>query len=121
MRAQWAIGILSGTATAVGAVLISFGITTREATPYRAGMALLIVGVAGLLLVHQRRTAARLMAHQACMARLSQAERDRYARMGWRAAMFDSQNHPTGAGLGQVVQLPGARAASTARTNGSAS
>ncbi|BDH04852.1 hypothetical protein [Streptomyces seoulensis] len=122
MRAQWAIGILSSAAAAVGAALISYGIATREATPYRAGMALLIIGMAGLLLVHQRRTAARVMAHQARMARLSQAERDRYTRMGWRAAMFDSHNQTgTGAGAGQVVQLPGTRATSAARTKGSAS
>ena len=123
MRAQWAIDVLSGLAAAVGAALVTHGIVADGQVTYRAGIALLIAGLVGLADTHQRRNTERLMAHQARLAELSIAERWRYAEMGWKAAKLDSLDDEAqeSAGDAQVVHLPGARAASEARRNGSAS
>ncbi|MEV5911115.1 hypothetical protein AB0M00_19705 [Streptomyces chartreusis] len=121
MRAQRAVDVLSGPVAAVGAALVLHGLPD-DGVGYRAGIALLVIGIAGLINRQQRRHTARLMAHQAEVAALSVAERWRYAEMGWKAAKFDSLDEETQqrAGDAQVYNLPGARAASEARRDGSA-
>ena len=123
MRAQWAIDALSGLSAAVGAALVTHGIVADGTATYRAGIALLLIGLVGLVDTHQRRNTERLMAHQASVAELSVAERWRYAEMGWKAAKLDGLDDETqqSAGDAQVYNLPGARAASEERSKGSAS
>lgn len=123
MRAQRAIDYLSGPVAAVGAALVVHGTVAGIHATYRAGLALLLVGLVGLVDTHQRRNTERLMAHQARLAELSVAERWRYAEMGWKAAKLDSLDDETqqSAGDAQVYNLPGARAASEERSKGSAS
>ncbi|MCT9139029.1 hypothetical protein [Streptomyces violarus] len=123
MRAQRVIDYLSAPVTAVGVVLVVHGVLADGTTEYRAGLALLLVGLAGIVDTRNRRATERLIAHQAEVARLATAERWHYAEMGWKAAKFDSLDEQTEqhAGDGQVVYLPDARAASEAQRNGSVS
>jgi uncharacterized membrane protein YraQ (UPF0718 family) len=122
MRAQQAVDYLSGPIAAVGAVLVTYGILADGTPEYRTGIALLVAGLLGLVDSQQRRNTARLIAHQAELARLTRAERWRYAEMGWKAAKLDSLDEEThqDAGDAQVIHLSGARAASEAQRNGSA-
>lgn len=123
MRGQRAAIVLASASVVVGAAFALHGTATDRATTFRTGLVALLVGLVGVADARQRLNVQRLMEHQTRTATLAMQERQRYAELGWKAAKIDalSEETPEFAGDAQVVNLPVARSASSARKKGSAS
>ena len=124
VRARQTASVAAAMITAVGAALITHATIADNVETWRTGLATLVIGVAGVLVDRSCRNTRKLLAHQAEVARLSVAERWRYAEMGRKAARLDAiegEEEPPEAGDAQVVNLHGACPSSVMRKNGSAS
>lgn len=109
---------MAGLTAAVGAALVTVSAITHHTTEFRVGLVLLLCGLAGYLAARASADTARLIAHQAKVARLTVQERQMYTEIGWKAAQLDNQ--PAQPELGEVVPLPVQRPAPYVRRDGSA-
>lgn len=105
--------------TAAGLVFAIHGTAAGAATTYRLGMMLLLVGVAGVVEARIRINTSKLIAHQVDVARIGVQERQRFAEMGWKAAILSAVPEQPNAAGGKVVDMP-ARRTPEMRKDGSA-
>lgn len=118
--------VLAKACAVVGIALAAYGTVTDQVAPFRGGMITLIVAAAVHLHITSRADTHAVLAQQASLARLSTRDRQRYAELGYKAALLDAltDDAPTRgadqAGAADVIDLPHARRAPQMRRDGSA-
>jgi hypothetical protein len=90
----------------IGLATALHGTVADSSTSYRLGMILLLVGLAGIVEARVRINTYTLIEHQIDVARLSAQERQRFAEMGWRAAVLNAVPEQSNTAGGKVVDLP---------------
>lgn len=115
----WKAVAVAALVAAGGAALVIASALTHHNGQFRIGIVLLLCGLAGYICARSSMDTARLIAHQAQVARLTVRERQMYTELGWKAAQIDSHDslHTT---HGEVVPLPTQRPAPRVRRGGSA-
>lgn len=118
MDRQLAATLSGTTVTALGSVAVTYGLLAGHTTTYRAGLVILIIGLAWTIDRRQRRANEAFLAEQRKLLAVAADERQEYAQRGWVAAKLDS-GHPITGPQAQVVRLD-ARRAEAMRRHGSA-
>lgn len=106
MRGERAFGAGMFVAVAVGAAATTQGTLTGETKTFRAGIAILVLSCTALIWCGTRQAARRIMEQQRRLMALTEAERQEYAEMGWRAAVMDMGATGSASRDSNVVQMP---------------
>jgi hypothetical protein len=106
----------------VGIALAVHGTITDHAVTYRAGVVVLLLGLAGIIDARSRINTERLVEHATEVGRLSLRERQSFAEMGFKAALLSVDRKPAPTGGAEIHQFPSDRRAPHGmRRDGSAS